>query len=404
MNPRRIRTIGTLPVLPLLFLFFLASCERVDVDATVDEATRLLRAVRPGVNVSGVQIRSLRPWVDSRALLDGEQRVEVVTKRRCLIEHADLLQRFCLVNPGEVELLLARVSRGSFVDRPAFANHHRSVVWIPAKDLGSVEVIAHELAWIASARQNYAEANRHRIHLSEAGDDVTRIDLDALLALDLLREADAAFTTEAALRYRADRESGLAELWRERVYLEGEADSSFGSLSGSRQTLPEAMDELAHRGSRSLLQALHRPGEGLEPALERAWSGFSYTTREILFPRDAHHRSSRFAASARHFDARVRRVVRFGAFLTWRMLLRETNLRPRHVLDIVRSFEDDILVQSDREGPLWITEWSSAESASAFAALYRGILDGARVELEGDLVIASFGDVGDRERILRVIR
>ena len=97
MNPRRIRTIGTLPLLPLLFL---ASCERVDVDATVDEATRLLGAVRPGVNVSGVQIWSLRPWVDTRALLDREQRAEVVTKRRCLIEHADLLQRFCLMQPS----------------------------------------------------------------------------------------------------------------------------------------------------------------------------------------------------------------------------------------------------------------------------------------------------------------
>ena len=390
------------------------------LETTTESARAAVLAVRPSADLGGVKVEIWTPSTDLVSLAGGEPGGISLPELAGIFEaQAPVLTRLALLDKSDVvefrEQFLGLGTAGTV----GLAFPARGLILVTPQGASSVEVIAHEFGHIASARMGYGAGSRERLFLRGGrGPDPAWADIDTLIASWLANEADAEFTGRAAAAFLEGKERGLEDLWRrpvppEEPDLVGPAtitrpDGStitFGAGEGYffPKSILDTWIKMAYGGSLRLVIARHADGEGLEEALHRTWERFSFSTREVLFPETAGV-SSRFAAACRGLGTEVSGATRVGALLVRDMLERRAGLSRASAMDLVRRLEDDIVLRAGKDGLLWVTRWSEAESARTFADLYATVRKGAAPRVDGNLAVATVGDVANGEALLARLR
>ena len=294
---------------------------RSDLSTLIRSTREAVQKTRPRSDLSNVQVEVLGETTDlARLAKDLRGSPGFLDMDEIVKEQSEALVRLQLLDAPTVERI--RQKFGNIDPTMADADG----VAIPLKDLvrirqeaASMEVLAHEFGHIACHRMGHDEAGRRRICLlgvDGAKVDPAWVDLDALIFLWALGEAEAQSTAAAAVAYHAGGPGGLGDLWKTKV----EVDLSKGGMeitgpasikradgttivevkSGEKYRSPPedfltTLGYLAYEGSLAAVLARHQGDEGLEGTLERLWKEASFTTRELLFPEEP-SKQSRLAA------------------------------------------------------------------------------------------------------------
>ena len=246
----------------------------------------------------------------------------------------------------------------------------------------------HDLCHFASRQKRYASEQSAILTLRPGTWSAEWSDLDSVIAMEFMEEIEVRIVEKLSLNpsRRSLTDAELPQTTEE---------EQPGDASGGRSWTLRFHVNLDLDGS--LQQAL-------EPALERTWTTFGFTTREILFPGRREH-GSRYAASLRGAPSeiadRLDSATRVGALLLMNML-RRTDVQQSAARDIGKALIDDIVVVDD-ECIVWITKWTDREAATRFAAMYEKIAP-VDIVVENTEVIATVGSYSTTLDIVRWLR
>lgn len=402
------------------------------LNATLRSAREAVLSVRPSAKLEDVRAEIWTASIDVASLLKDEAAsLSFHELRRVVDAQFETLLQLDITTPGSLEQVRKELVRLDSDSVEGIALASRGLILVKEAVVGSEAVVAHELGHVAAARMGYTK-RRDRISLRGGEELVPEwVDLDALIALWVLGEADAQFTARAAEAHRRDGQDAVDRLWGEpaEVNLEHVGSKITGAASlrypdgtvlelkaGGEYIDPagllDALMYLAYDGSRATVVASHHRGESVESTLQRMWSAASFSTKELLFLGRA-NQASRLAGGARQrapslADSGVSGATRVGAFLVRELLVRRAHLSESQALEIAGALEDDLALQARGHGCLWLTEWNDGNAAKKFSDLYRLVLEkaGAKasLEIDGPLVTATAGDVPGREAILAALR
>jgi hypothetical protein len=278
------------------------------------------------------------------------------------------------------------------------------IILVSPEHAQSVGVLSHELGHIVTAQRRYTERIQgHANSRSISGDSLTELDIDAIVALWLAEEADAEMTSRVAVAYAGGGDQAVRELWKQEV--QGQRPDLVGpatvTLPGGKRVQLAAGEEfffersilkdltaLAYGASLRLVQARHQSGEELEDTLQRMWSTFSFTTREVLTP-EAPLPSPKLRALADQQVSQDAHCTRVGALLVREMLEHGAGLSRSQASQLSGLWEDDVLVRSATGGVLWVIRWSNGDAALAFNKAYSVIGRASAVEARGIYSVLS---------------
>ena len=137
-------------------------------------------------------------------------------------------------------------------------------------------MLAHEYAHVISDAKGYVDKARIGLDGTEAL-DLAFVDLDGAIAAWALEEAQAEVTEEAVKRQVGNPlVFGFAlKTYAASIRAPTEALSLF-----------EQLLYLLYQTSPKVVAAAHEKGDTVEQAIARAFEGYSYQTRQLLFPRE----------------------------------------------------------------------------------------------------------------------
>ncbi len=404
--------------IPVVMAVAAAACSACsspgDLRAAAESARAAVLAVRPAADLEGVRVEVWTRSTDLRALAEAEAGSVSLPELAAIFEaQAPVLTELALLDTADVDEFREEFLGLGETGIAGLAFPSSGVILVPPQSSGSIDVLAHEFGHIASARMGYGETTRARVFL-RADRGPAWANVDALVASWLVNEGDAEFTGRMAAAFLEEGEAGSVALWQrpvppEEPDLVGPAtitrpDGSEVVLEkGEGYIFPKSIlatwTKLAYGGSLALVVARRVGDEDLEATLRRTWEGFSFTTREVLFP-DAPVESSRFALACKSLEAEASGATRVGALLVRDMLERKSGLSRRGATDLVAALEDDLVLRSVHGGLLWVTTWSDSVSARRFSDLYGVVLPGAARRTDGHLAVVVLGEVPDVEALL----
>jgi hypothetical protein len=279
----------------------------------------------------------------------------------------------------------------------------------------SIDVLVHELGHLVSAEQGYERTAHDSYSLARTGElDPSWIDLDALLASWLAEEAEAEMTGRIAIAFNSGGATAVERLWRAeiqeehpdvtgpaRIHISKEETIELAPGEGYffKKSIVQDLIKFAYGGSMRLVRARHKSGESLEETLQRMWSGFSYMTREVLYPYDPVS-VSRLAATARQGSIEAVGATRIGSLLVREMLERRGHLSRTRASKIARNMEDDIVLKVPEGGVIWIIQWEDEHVANDFVDAYQPLDPVARIGTRGSVTSITWGTVPDSEEIV----
>jgi hypothetical protein len=369
----------------------LAFCSEV-LKKTIETSTPLILNVRPKADLTGARGMVLDESVHLEEVRSGGTHIlDSVTAAGILDAQGEVLLRLKVFDKATLDGLRDRFGKRW---QELFAGHavlgKKTFVAQPDQ-VATPEVIVHELAHLAAGSFDYGN-HRELAAGSTQPLDAAWLDLDGVIAAWALTEGEAVLTTQFAMA-RPSGPEAMQHLWRQwRSGQEGATGSP---------DYAESLLGLVYGRSSGLLILGHLSGESLEATLARTWSGFSYQSREVLFPGDP-STSSRLWTRLRGLDDRsgLAGATRVGAFTLAHALARARGLSWPAAERIVRKLEDDLVLWTS-QGAAWLSRWQGERDAKAFGDLYSTREGDVRVEIRGRDVIVLTGDLGDTWQRLR---
>ena len=219
----------------------------------------------------------------------------------------------------------------------------------------SLHTLAHEYAHFANERLDYADLER--IGVDREAETQRWVDLDGLLALSVLEEAQAEATAACAVLACFD-----ASAQREVIRWYDGQDTRPTAEPDFRRRLYA----LAYGPSPAVLGPHCDLDDDLEAVLAKAWAAWPYRTQALLFPRDAVSPSRLWGRARSLADEGAVDGTRVGAFTLLFHLDRRGDATHEANLALVRALADDVLLRSADGGLLWVTAWPDAAAAGRF--------------------------------------
>ena len=354
-----------------------------------------IAAIRSAEGLEDVAVRVWDDAVDVGATLrEARQLADSPLALDVLEAHGPTLAALGILDETAIEELRRLVPGGSggLPWAAALALPSKKLVLVKPGHVDDVPMLAHEYAHVISHAQGYVDLARIGLAGTEAL-DLAFVDVDGAIAAWALEEAQAEVTEEAVKR----------QVGNPLVF--GFALKTYAaSIRAPTEELSlfEQLLHLLYRTSPKVVAAAHEKGDTVEQAIARAFEGYSYQTRQLLFPREETAPSVLFPRARALKDRGLTGATRVGAFGLQQALFRERGLSLKTATAQVKDLRDDVVLRLP-EGRLWITQWADGEAAEAFAAAWRRPAAPADEVIEvqaSTVVVRQGGDLGADGRAL----
>jgi hypothetical protein len=355
------------------------------LEETAAKAKRLLATVRPAARIDDVRVEVFSTARARSALARARTKEDFFDVEAILRTQLAIPVALGVLDQGEADALIGEFSSRDvrMTDADGVAIGSEALVLVVPDKAGSLRVVAHELAHIASERLGYFS---NRIQTAfPAALSPKRIDLDALLMLWAIVEGDAEFSAMAVESLHADGAEGLANLWGSRF--PADLSSAGPSLSGPASfttpdgtivelkagetyafppaSLYETLTHFVYKMSPRLIQLQRRRDGTLEDAICSVWQNVPLHSRFLLSPTSETPKAG-LLAEIRGGVGDDDQTSRLGAVLMWDFLLRKARLAPQRASAIVVDFVDDLALRR-ADAAAWMTRWRTEASAATFA-------------------------------------